>query len=133
MPNITFNNIVFSGGITLQAEPPPPATEEQLYTTPGTYTWTVPAGATSICVVCVGGGGGGGGNGSSSMRGGGGGGLSYKNNIAVLVGNTYTVTVGAGGIGSGQDLQKQYRGGNGGDGAVRIIWGSGRSFPNNAA
>jgi hypothetical protein len=26
------------------------------YTTPGTYTWTAPAGVTSVCVVCIGGG-----------------------------------------------------------------------------
>ena len=26
------------------------------YTTPGTYSWTAPAGVTSVCVVCIGGG-----------------------------------------------------------------------------
>ena len=29
---------------------------QQAYTTPGTYTWTVPVGVTSVSVVCVGGG-----------------------------------------------------------------------------
>lgn len=32
---------------------------QQEYTTPGTYSWTAPAGVTSVSVVCVGGGGGG--------------------------------------------------------------------------
>jgi hypothetical protein len=32
---------------------------QQEYTTAGTYSWTAPAGITSVCVVCIGGGGGG--------------------------------------------------------------------------
>ncbi|MES2285245.1 MAG: hypothetical protein V4547_06110 [Bacteroidota bacterium] len=65
------------------------------YTTPGTYSWTCPAGVTSVCVVAVGGGGGGGYQWSSG--GGGGGGLGWKNNITVVPGNVYTVVVGVGG------------------------------------
>jgi len=68
------------------------------YTTPGTYSWTCPAGVTSVSVVAVGGGGGGGYQWSSG--GGGGGGLGWKNNIAVTPGNSYTVVVGAGGPGN---------------------------------
>jgi len=75
---------------------------QQAYTTPGTYTWTAPAGVTSVSVVCVGGGGSGGTGGSggdtnSGGAGGGGGGLGYKNNITVVPGQTYTVVAGAGG------------------------------------
>ena len=55
------------------------------YTTPGTYTWTCPAGVTSVCVVAVGGGGKAGG------------GLGWRNNIPVTPGVGYTVQVGAGG------------------------------------
>lgn len=55
--------------------------------------------------------------------GGGGGGLSYKNNIQVTPGQTYTVVVGSGGNLLGNP------GGNGANGAVRIIWGAGRAFP----
>ena len=70
---------------------------EQVYTTPGTYSWTAPAGVTSVCVVAVGGGGGGlSGNGNGG-NGGSGGGLGWKNNITVTPGNSYTVVVGAGG------------------------------------
>ena len=58
------------------------------YTTAGTYSWTCPAGVTSVSVVCVGGGGKGGGGG------GGGGGLGWKNNISVTPGQSYTVQVG---------------------------------------
>ena len=65
------------------------------YTTPGTYSWTAPAGVTSVSVVAVGGGGGG--SSCWSSGGGGGGGLGWKNNIAVTPGQSYTVLVGNGG------------------------------------
>jgi hypothetical protein len=78
-----------------------------------------------------GGGGGGFGGGGGSAGGwyptGGGGGLGWKNNISVSAGQTYTVVVGAGGNGSTSNTNS---GGGGGCGAVRIVWGSGRSFPN---
>lgn len=61
------------------------------YVTPGTYTWTAPAGVTSVSVVAVGGGG------IQSATGGGGGGLGWKNNIPVVPGTKYTVQVGAAG------------------------------------
>lgn len=57
---------------------------QQAFTTPGTYTWVVPYGVTSVCVVCIGGG----------ARGGGG--LGWKNNIPVTPGESITVVVGAG-------------------------------------
>lgn len=60
------------------------------YTTSGSYTFTVPAGVTSVCAVCVGPGGN-----ADSRAGGGGGGLAYKNNIAVTPGQNITVVVGA--------------------------------------
>ena len=68
---------------------------DTLWTTPGSYTWIAPQGVTSVCAVAVGGGGGGGFQWSSG--GGGGGGLGWKNNIAVVPGQSYTVVVGAGG------------------------------------
>ena len=64
-------------------------TGQQEYTTPGSYTWTCPAGVTSVCVVAVGAGGDG--NGSN---GGGGGGLGWRNNISVTPGQSYTLQVG---------------------------------------
>jgi len=54
---------------------------------------------------------------------GGGGALSYVNNYTVTPGATYAVHIGQGGKVVGG------AGGPGGAGAVRIIWGNGRSFP----
>jgi hypothetical protein len=68
---------------------------EITYTTPGVYTFIVPAGVTTASVVVIGGGGGG-----SNMYGAGGGGaLGYMNEFAVVPGTPYTVVVGAGGAG----------------------------------
>jgi len=50
---------------------------QEEFTTPGTYTFTVPAGVTSVSVVCIGSGG------SGGAYGAGGGSLAYKNNISV--------------------------------------------------
>jgi hypothetical protein len=68
---------------------------QELFTTPGIHTFTVPAGVTSICVVVVGGGGAGA---PYFGMGGAGGGLAYKNNITVTPGANCTITVGAGGV-----------------------------------
>jgi hypothetical protein len=68
------------------------------YTTPGTYSWTAPAGVTSVSVVAVGGGGAGFSSSITESRAtGGGGGLGWKNNITVVPGQSYTVVVGLGG------------------------------------
>lgn len=84
---------------------PPADPGFQLFSTPGTTSFTVPAGVTSVNVVAIGGGGGGqvsrGGSTGSERpsSGGGGAGLGWKNNIPVIPGVTYTVVVGAGGTG----------------------------------
>lgn len=69
---------------------------EQLYTTPGTYTFTVPNGVTSMSMMAVGGG-----AASTTSTGGGGGGLTYKNNFPVTPGQQFTVVVGAAGQSQG--------------------------------
>lgn len=71
-------------------------TSPKTYSTPGTYTWTVPPNVTSICVEVWGGGGPGGwGAGSVPFTGGGGGGGGYGYQcFLVIPGTTYTVTVG---------------------------------------
>jgi hypothetical protein len=64
-----------------------------------TYTWTCPANVYNISVVCIGGGGGGGNNNSNNAAtGGAGGGLGFKNNIAVVPGQQYTVVAGMAGL-----------------------------------
>jgi hypothetical protein len=79
------------------------ATDYQEFTTPGTFTWTKPAGAKWVDVVMFGGGGGGGAGGryaTSSARSGGAGGsggtvLAARMSASAL-GATQTVVVGAG-------------------------------------
>jgi hypothetical protein len=74
---------------------------EQEYVLPGDYVWVCPANVTSISVVCVGAGGGG--HAGSDIlpigSAGGGGALAYRNNINVIPGQSYNVTVGAAGLG----------------------------------
>jgi len=74
--------------------------QSQTFNTAGTYSFTVPAGVTSITVQAWGGGGGGAGDASSGNigNGGGGGGAYAKVNIySVTPGTSYQVIVGAGG------------------------------------
>lgn len=71
---------------------------QQEFVTAGTYSWTAPAGVTTVSAVVVGGGGAGGVQYPyDAAGGGGGGGLAWKNNISVTPGQVYTVVVGAGG------------------------------------
>lgn len=74
-----------------------------IYTTPGTYSFTVPFGVRSLTCTVIGGGGGGGGlwNPGDAWSGAGGGSGGYYSNTAVTVspGQVLTITVGAGGLG----------------------------------
>jgi hypothetical protein len=74
--------------------------DSQAFGNTGTYSWTVPAGVTSISVAGVGGGGGGSQK-SAGGTGGAGGQLKYVNNIPVTPGDIYTVVVGTGGTTGG--------------------------------
>lgn len=70
------------------------------YSTPGTYTWTAPAGVTTALIEAWGAGGAGGGATGFSSAGGGGSGGQYSYKSATVVpGRSYTVVVGAGGTG----------------------------------
>jgi hypothetical protein len=62
-----------------------------VYKTPGTYTYIVPAGITSINILGIGAGGGG--EYDWSSAGGGGGCLAYVNNVTVTPGQTIAITV----------------------------------------
>jgi len=93
-----------------------------IYSTPGTYSWTAPAGVTSVDVLVVAGGGGGGGN----LGGGGGaGGVVYQLAKAVTPGSSYTVTVGAGGQNTASGTQNGVRGINGGNSVFDNITANG--------
>jgi hypothetical protein len=84
---------------------------QQAYTTAGTYTFTVPAGVTSVSVLCVGGGSGGG-NYFYYNTLGTGGSLAYKNSITVSNGDACTVVVGAGAVGQTGGSSTVPRGGD---------------------
>lgn len=67
-----------------------------------TYSWTVPAGVTSVSIVVIASGasGGAGGGGAARGSGGGGGGVSYRNGLSVTPGEVLTISVGRGGPGA---------------------------------
>ena len=78
------------------------AQTEDVFNSQGTYTWTAPAGVTSVDVEAWGGGGNGSttsGGGITIGGGGGGGGAYVRSTLTVVPGNTYTLVVG----GSGED------------------------------
>lgn len=73
--------------------------------------------------------GGGSGSWGGNSIGGSGGGLAWISGITTVPGTNYLVVVGGGDTSS--LVSKGFSGGSA-DGAVRIIWGPGKSFPNNA-
>jgi gliding motility-associated-like protein len=73
------------------------AQTSEIFNSPGSGTWTVPCGVSSITVEIWGGGGAGGG--SVGQGGGGGGGACYNSHIiAVSVGQSFNYTIGSGGV-----------------------------------
>ncbi|MFA5368404.1 MAG: glycine-rich domain-containing protein [Candidatus Paceibacterota bacterium] len=111
--NIAFASCASGGGLTCTETMDGLYTINK-YTGSGTYTWTRPAGVTSVQYLVVGGGGGGGGNG-----GGGGGGGGFLTGTYSVSGNI-TVTVGAGGTVAGATT-----GTNGGNSQFGTIVASG--------
>jgi uncharacterized repeat protein (TIGR01451 family) len=100
--------------------------------TPGSYTFTVPNGVTSITVECWGAGGGGGRSTSNnSGRGGGGGGAYAGSTLSVTPGDTYTVVVGQGGTG-GNLTALQNTGGSTIFGANLVVAVGGGGVANNS-
>lgn len=86
-----------SSGGSASAGNVPTGTAATLFTSPGTTTWTCPAGVTQVYAECWGSGGSGG-TGSNNANGAGGGGGEYAAAfVSVTPGNNYTYTVGAGG------------------------------------
>jgi len=88
-------NLIFTGFVSASSYCTA-GSGQQLYDTPGAYTFIAPSGVTSVSVVTVGGGGAG--NYNWAGNGGNGGSLGWKNAIPVTPGNSYTVCVGAGGV-----------------------------------
>ena len=77
-----IQQMLLGTGGTVTAEP------GQADLAPGTTSWTVPAGVTSVSVVCIGAG-----SVGATGYGGGGGGLVYGNNISVTPGTSISVQV----------------------------------------
>lgn len=94
--NFLSQQLLLSSGLLASK----PSDSEQVYTTPGIYTWIAPPKVRRVSVVAIGGG-------ASprvqagSIVGGGGGGLAWRNDIEVTPGQSYTVIVGSGGKSSG--------------------------------
>jgi hypothetical protein len=100
------------------------------FATPGSFSWVVPAGVTSIDVVVAGGGGGGSGDSSTGNGFRGGNGAIVSSTLAVTPGSTLSLVVGGGGGASGGGASSQISlgttalivaGGGGGAG----LWGAG--------
>jgi hypothetical protein len=103
--------VVLTTTVTIVGDLPPPQSQ-QAFITSGIYSWTAPAGVTSVSVVAVGPGGQGYGI-TMPNQGGGGGGLGWKNNISVIPGQSYTVVVGAAGSGVDSSFSSLVKGGAG--------------------
>jgi hypothetical protein len=94
------------------------------FTLPGTYTWTVPAGVTSVQVVAAGGGGGGGGISGTHAGLAGGAGALVTSTLAVAAGQVFNIVVGAGGGAGATPPDGSCGAGGGGGGASSVDAGS---------
>jgi hypothetical protein len=127
-----LNNLTISASNTQQGSivSPKGKTVERLFPVffkdVGTFNWTVPAGVTSLRVLCVGGGGGGG---YQVGGGGGAGGVVFNSNYTVTPGTTLTITVGNGGAGATNSAVSGFNGQNsvvsGGATTITAIGGGG--------
>lgn len=111
----------------------PPPQGQTLYSSPGTYTFTVPARTTTLSAVAIGGGGGG--SYIWSYGPGGGGGLAWARDISVTPGETFTVVVGSGGSAWTYNQGNGYAGNsylqrNSGGQIICRGYGSGQGGPN---
>jgi hypothetical protein len=82
----------------------------QVFSTPGTFTWTKPAGINRVKVIVTGGGGGGGSTNTDDLANGGGAGATCIKVIDVTSVSSVSITVGAGRAGNsdGQSLAVSY-------------------------
>jgi hypothetical protein len=95
----------------------------QIFNTPGSASFVVPAGVTSMTVKTWGGGGGAGGGGAAGSSGGAGGGGGYVTGvITVTPGETLTAYVGGGGGGGNYSAAGNDAGGGGGGGGYSSIY-----------
>ncbi|BCB18061.1 phage tail protein [Bosea sp. ANAM02] len=88
--------------------------------TPGAFSWTVPAGITTVQLIGWGDGGGGGFGNNPSGPAGGGGGAQFEWTVDVVPGNTITGTIGGGGAAG-------FAGNNGASGAGTTVTANGQT------
>ena len=100
---------------------------------PGTYSWTAPAGVSSVKVTVVGGGAAGGPgqfcNDCHAMPGGGAGGAYVEKPLSVDSGTTYTIVVGRGGRGIGWQWCSFTQGESGGNSSFDTLVATGGQAP----
>jgi hypothetical protein len=96
--------------------------ESAVYTSPGTYSWTAPAGVTSVYVTGAGGGGGGSAGIVYGGAGGGGGEFIVNSLQTVSPGQAYAIIIGSGGV--GPTINNDFYGEAGGDGETTKILNS---------
>jgi prepilin-type N-terminal cleavage/methylation domain-containing protein len=89
---------------------------------PGSLTWTVPSGVSSLEYLVVAGGGGGG---ARHGGGGGAGGLLTATDFSVVAETEHSIAVGAGGAGDANTSSSCHRGGNGGNSIFSTIIATG--------
>ena len=104
-------NSSYNAAISVTQNLAVPAVNQATITTSG--TWTCPAGVTSIQVEAWGGGGSGGSSSTGGVGGGGAGGSYVINqNVTVVPGTSYTVTIGTGGVANNNGSANGTAGGN---------------------
>ena len=99
---------------------------QDIFTTAGSTTWTVPCAVTSITVKAWGGGGGGGAGGSNSAGGNGAGAGFAQATLAVTPGETLNIYLGGGG--GGGSIHTYSGDGGGGGGRSEVARGSTSGF-----
>jgi hypothetical protein len=118
----TSGNVLTSNGTTWTSATPSGGGGlggQTVYTTAGSFTFTIPTGKTALKITVIGGGGGSGGTGAANTSSGGGaGGCAIKYLTGLTPGNTLSVTVGAAGTAGAASGGSYTTGGTGGTSSV---------------
>ena len=122
---LTLSEVFLDFETGVGTEPPVSPVGQIAYTTPGTYTFTVPDGVTSLCVVCVGGGGSGAKTSGGSVAGTSGEDSSFGSIVIAGGGQGGSIALAVAAGGSGSALSSTVGGGNGGSGGSGDIFWSG--------
>lgn len=129
---LVSSNAINIGALPLAALPISTMADLQVFSTPGTTTWTKPTAGNLVFIMLIGGGGGGGSGRRGSSASGGGGGAGGGVTFFILpkssLGGSETVVVGAGGAGGAAQTVDSTNGNNGVAGADTIFRFSGTNW-----